>query len=112
LSRLPVLHLRLFSSAIFSFQRTSSGSWPWRDAERIGIERDPRTQPGGADQNRTGDIRLAKPALSQLSYSPVGEARGRFRRTYLFREQEPQVGWARAELNCRPHAYQACALTT
>ena len=25
---------------------------------------------GGADRNRTGDLRLAKPALSQLSYSP------------------------------------------
>ena len=29
---------------------------------------------GGADRNRTGDLRLAKPPLSQLSYSP----RGRF----------------------------------
>ena len=25
---------------------------------------------GGADRNRTGDLRLAKPALSRLSYSP------------------------------------------
>jgi hypothetical protein len=25
---------------------------------------------GGADRNRTGDLRRAKPALSQLSYSP------------------------------------------
>jgi hypothetical protein len=25
---------------------------------------------GGADRDRTGDLRLAKPALSQLSYSP------------------------------------------
>ena len=25
---------------------------------------------GGAGRNRTGDLRLAKPALSQLSYSP------------------------------------------
>ena len=47
---------------------------------------------GGAERVRTVDLRLAKPALSQLSYSP---------------EQ-----WARADLNCRPHAYQACALTT
>ena len=49
----------------------------------------------GADRDRTDDLRLAKPALSQLSYSPGGGSR-----------------WARAELNCRPHAYQACALTT
>ena len=26
---------------------------------------------GGADRNRTGDLRLAKPPLSQLSYSPT-----------------------------------------
>ena len=45
--------------------------------------------------DRTDDLRLAKPALSQLSYSPVTAS-----------------WWARADLNCRPHAYQACALTT
>jgi hypothetical protein len=28
---------------------------------------------GGADRDRTDDLRLAKPALSQLSYSPEGE---------------------------------------
>ena len=36
--------------------------------------------PGGAERDRTDDLRLAKPALSQLSYSPVldrsGEERG------------------------------------
>jgi hypothetical protein len=51
----------------------------------------------GAERDRTDDLRLAKPALSQLSYSPS-----------LSKAQR----WARAELNCRPHAYQACALTT
>src|SRR5215471_15429962 len=60
----------------------------------------------GADRDRTDDLRLAKPALSQLSYSPG--CRFRLERpTY-----RPPVRWARAELNCRPHAYQACALTT
>jgi hypothetical protein len=29
---------------------------------------------GGAERDRTDDLRLAKPALSQLSYSPVGVA--------------------------------------
>ncbi len=29
-----------------------------------------RGVPGGADRDRTDDLRLAKPALSQLSYSP------------------------------------------
>ena len=28
-------------------------------------------KPGGADRDRTDDLRLAKPALSQLSYSPA-----------------------------------------
>ena len=66
-----------------------------------------RNQPGGAERDRTDDLRLAKPALSQLSYSPSKlevRARGRGFGHVL--------GWARAELNCRPHAYQACALTT
>src|SRR5207245_141616 len=31
----------------------------------------------GADGDRTHDLRLAKPALSQLSYSPEGRLRGR-----------------------------------
>lgn len=30
----------------------------------------PAEESGGAGRNRTGDLRLAKPALSQLSYSP------------------------------------------
>jgi hypothetical protein len=59
----------------------------------------------GADRSRTGDLRLAKPALSQLSYGPVGAP--------LAPGKAPvEHWWARAELNCRPHAYQACALTT
>ena len=29
---------------------------------------------GGADQDRTGDLRRAKPALSQLSYSPISNS--------------------------------------
>ena len=30
-----------------------------------------KTGTGGADRDRTDDLRLAKPALSQLSYSPT-----------------------------------------
>ncbi len=48
----------------------------------------------GADRVRTDDPLLAKQVLSQLSYSPVKRL------------------WARKELNLRPHAYQACALTS
>src|SRR5690554_319316 len=33
----------------------------------------PQPKPGGADRDRTGDLKLAKLALSQLSYGPVGD---------------------------------------
>ena len=54
---------------------------------------------GGASRDRTGDLKLAKLALSQLSYGP-GQSRPR------------DIWWARKDLNLRPHAYQACALTS
>ncbi len=48
---------------------------------------------GGANRDRTGDLLLAKQALSQLSYGPV-------------------IGWwVWEELHPRPHPYQGCALT-
>ena len=53
---------------------------------------------GGADRDRTDDLRLAKPALSQLSYSPT---------TTVQRDR----WWAWVDLNHRPPAYQADALT-
>ena len=37
----------------------------------VGNARAATDSPGGADRVRTGDLRLAKPALSQLSYSPT-----------------------------------------
>src|SRR5574337_93091 len=46
---------------------------------------------GGARRDRTDDLMLAKHALSQLSYGPGW--------------------WAWEDLNLRPHAYQARALT-
>ena len=54
----------------------------------------PLTERCGADRDRTDDIQLAKLALSQLSYSPG------------------KNWWAWKDLNFRPHAYQACALTS
>ena len=52
---------------------------------------------GGGERDRTDDLLLAKQALSQLSYTP-SSLRG--------------VGWwAWEDLNFRPHAYQARALT-
>ena len=48
---------------------------------------------GGDEEDRTPDLLNANQALSQLSYVPI------------------EKWWAWADLNCRPHAYQACALT-
>ena len=55
---------------------------------------------GGADRARTDDLRLAKPPLSQLSYSPPADS-----------VAPARAWWAWIDLNYRPHAYQACALT-
>ena len=63
---------------------------------------------GGAERDRTADPLLAKQVLSQLSYSPVKL------RVSTERVSGPvnQSWWARVDSNYRPHAYQACALTT
>ena len=51
---------------------------------------------GGAEGIRTPDIRLAKAALSQLSYGPLGG-----------------LGWwGILDSNQRPQSYQDCALTS
>ena len=54
--------------------------------------RTPKGSSGGGEQDRTDDLLRARQALSQLSYTPTW--------------------WAWEDLNFRPHAYQACALTT
>ena len=55
---------------------------------------------GGAKRDRTVDLLRAKQALSQLSYGPI------------FLQAIPiQNWWVWADLNCRPHPYQGCALT-
>jgi hypothetical protein len=56
---------------------------------------------GGARRDRTDDLMLAKHALSQLSYGPVPEDECCVRSKW----------WAWEDLNFRPHAYQARALT-
>ena len=83
-----------------------------------------RTKNGGASRDRTDDLKLAKLALSQLSYGPMSmlpkpsglrrriahrallDQNGRFRGSARW-----IIWWAREDLNLRPHAYQACALT-
>ena len=63
----------------------------------------PAAEAGGANRVRTGDLLLAKQALSQLSYGPARKPESR----------RPIPGWwAEVDSNHRPHAYQACALTT
>ena len=60
---------------------------------------------GGGGRDRTDDLMLAKHALSQLSYAPGGAART------VGGAPRPAAWWAREDLNLRPHAYQARALT-
>jgi hypothetical protein len=59
-------------------------------------------QAGGARRDRTDDLMLAKHALSQLSYGPD---------RIMYARQPAKKWWAREDLNFRPHAYQARALT-
>jgi hypothetical protein len=59
--------------------------------------------------SQTGSNRrplLAKQALSQLSYGPLIAIAGE-----LIIGAEPKNWWAWEDLNFRPHAYQARALT-
>jgi hypothetical protein len=92
--------------------------------------------PGGARRDRTDDLMLAKHALSQLSYGPANPKKGRAPGTSsqltsrrpvqvsLLQANrladhpaihpsgaEPSSWWAWEDLNFRPHAYQARALT-
>ena len=86
----------------------------------------------GDDRARTGNLRLAKPALSQLSYVPRtqytrfcdqglpriwdGSPQYRIRDHSRMTVRPNPIAnqsqeWARVDSNYRPHAYQACALT-
>ena len=82
--------------------------------------------PGGGRRVRTDDPLLAKQVLSQLSYAPtIGQHSPDSHPDQLFRHLTPRKNnpakrqillnqrpwWAREDLNLRPHAYQACALT-
>jgi hypothetical protein len=68
---------------------------------------DPQIQDrGGGDRTRTDDPLLAKQVLSQLSYTPKSSAR------QIQGLANEEHWWAREDLNLRPHAYQACALTS
>ena len=64
---------------------------------------------GGARRDRTDDLKLAKLALSQLSYGP--DPLGEQRRGSDLPAHHELKWWAWEDLNFRPHAYQARALT-
>ena len=71
---------------------------------------------GGGGRDRTDDLMLAKHALSQLSYAPGRPCRPAYRLRLLEarcrQAARRQSWWAREDLNLRPHAYQARALTS
>jgi hypothetical protein len=64
---------------------------------------------GGARRDRTDDLMLAKHALSQLSYGPVPE--DECFTSIIETQCARSKWWAWEDLNFRPHAYQARALT-
>ena len=65
---------------------------------------------GGARRDRTDDLLLAKQALSQLSYGP-GERTPHAQHCTERENMNARAWWAWEDLNFRPHAYQARALT-
>ena len=64
----PSLSLRRYSLHLGN--RPPSLKWPAEPKP------DDRAKAGGADRDRTGDLMLAKHALSQLSYSPTSKDGG------------------------------------
>src|ERR1700755_1632835 len=98
------------------------------DVSRTTVEVSTIKPSGGARRDRTDDLMLAKHALSQLSYGPVTRRRMLARYDVLAfakgygaaafvgeglpgRSAEREGWWAWEDLNFRPHAYQARALT-
>jgi hypothetical protein len=71
---------------------------------------------GGGERIRTDDLLLAKQALSQLSYTPVPENSNQKSviriSDHCLLITDLWQWWAREDLNLRPHAYQARALTS
>ena len=86
---------------LFSKRRRHQGSGARRSGSRSRAAGRSRGPESGGERDRTDDLLLAKQALSQLSYTPVS------------RNRDPLARWwAREDLNLRPHAYQARALTS
>ena len=66
---------------------------------------------GGARRDRTDDLLLAKQALSQLSYGPSEVSDEEEPARLIAGDYRSLKWWAWEDLNFRPHAYQARALT-
>ena len=66
------------------------------------------SEPGGANRDRTGDLLLAKQALSQLSYGPV---RAHDETLETIRSVAGVAWWVWMDSNHRPPPYQDDALT-
>ena len=67
---------------------------------------------GGARRDRTDDLKLAKLALSQLSYGPdLNDRLNDTDNPHQHFTAAKGRWWAWEDLNFRPHAYQARALT-
>ena len=83
-----------------------------RDSPHLNPQGQAFRRNGGARRVRTDDLMLAKHALYQLSYGPLKDRKALQNISSIRLPQAPQSRWwAQADSNCRPHAYQACALT-
>ena len=116
----PAANPMLSGSTGLAADRT--GLSPLHDVK---LSRPPRPEPsgirfffkygcnGGARRDRTDDLKLAKLALSQLSYGPNSFRTTTPELAFLQPPAAPKRGewWAWEDLNFRPHAYQARALT-
>ncbi len=63
----------------------------------------------GDDRARTGNLRLARAALSQLSYVPITNVRNSPQKTQERKHRGLQ--WVYVDSNHGPQPYQGCALT-
>jgi hypothetical protein len=111
---------------IHHFQRTrhprrpTDPPLPADPSSSLSRDTNPTTPPafasGGDDRVRTDDPLLAKQVLSQLSYAPRTSFQSPVVSSQMALAPDDRKlttdWWAREDLNLRPHAYQACALTS
>jgi hypothetical protein len=98
----PAIRILRFSENFFLL---APGAFCRPDPERLTRPR-VWVRDSGDDRDRTGNLRLAKPALSQLSYVPGPQGKSE-----ISNLRSQIWNWARVDSDYRPHAYQACALT-